>query len=41
MLGIEVLVAVAALMLLDRLNVRQFREDTGRSLSRVLVAEWQ
>lgn len=40
-LGIEVLVAVAALMLLDRLNVRQFREDTGRSLSRVLVAEWQ
>lgn len=40
-LGVEVLVAVAALLLLERLNLRQFREDTGRSLSRVLVAEWQ
>jgi len=40
-LGVEVLVALVALLLLDRLNLRQFREDTGRSLSKVLVAEWQ
>jgi BCD family chlorophyll transporter-like MFS transporter len=38
-LGVELLVAVAALRLLSRVNLRQFREDTGRSLSRVLALE--
>ncbi|MCT0225832.1 BCD family MFS transporter [Synechococcus sp. CS-1328] len=37
--GIEALVAFAAILLLSRLNLRQFREDTGRSLSRVLALE--
>jgi BCD family chlorophyll transporter-like MFS transporter len=38
-LGIELLVALAALLLLARVNVRQFREDTARSLSRILAME--
>ncbi len=38
-LAIELLVAMAALLLLSRVNVRQFREDTSRSLSRVLEME--
>jgi BCD family chlorophyll transporter-like MFS transporter len=38
-LGVELLVAAAALLLLNRVNLRQFREDTGRSLSRVLALE--
>jgi BCD family chlorophyll transporter-like MFS transporter len=37
--GVEILVAMAALFVLTRLNVRQFREDTGRSLERVLTLE--
>jgi BCD family chlorophyll transporter-like MFS transporter len=37
--GIEALVAALALVLLARVNVRQFREDTGRSLERVLATE--
>jgi BCD family chlorophyll transporter-like MFS transporter len=40
-LGVELLVAIAALQMLQRVNVHQFREDTGRSLTRVLAAEWQ
>lgn len=39
-LGIELLVAVAALLMLQRVNVRQFRHDTGQSLAKVLQAEW-
>ena len=38
-LGVEILVALAALVLLARLNLRQFREDTGRSLTKVLALE--
>ncbi|MFQ6539883.1 BCD family MFS transporter [Aphanothece stagnina] len=38
-LGIEALVALASLALLARVNLRQFREDTGRSLSKVLALE--
>jgi BCD family chlorophyll transporter-like MFS transporter len=38
-LVVEVLVALAALLMLARVNVRQFREDTGRSLARVLAME--
>ncbi|MCP9784769.1 BCD family MFS transporter [Cyanobium sp. N5-Cardenillas] len=38
-LGVELLVALAALVLLARVNVRQFREDTSRSLSHVLELE--
>jgi len=38
-LGVELLVALAALLVLERVNVRQFREDTGRSLARVLALE--
>ncbi len=38
-LGVEVLVATLALLLLDRVNVRQFRQDTRRSLERVLAVE--
>jgi len=37
--AVEVAVAFAALLLLSRLNLRQFREDTGRSLSKVLALE--
>jgi BCD family chlorophyll transporter-like MFS transporter len=36
---LEAAFAVLALQLLSRLNLRQFREDTGRSLDRVLAAE--
>ena len=39
-LGIELLVAIAALLMLQRVNVRQFRHDTGQSLAKVLQAEW-
>jgi BCD family chlorophyll transporter-like MFS transporter len=38
-LALEICVAVGALLLLSRLNLRQFREDTGRSLSKVLALE--
>jgi BCD family chlorophyll transporter-like MFS transporter len=38
-LAVEALVALAALLMLARVNVRQFREDTGRSLARVLAME--
>ncbi len=38
-LGVEALVALAALVALSRVNLRQFREDTGRSLSKVLALE--
>lgn len=37
--GVETLVAVAALLMLSRLNLQQFREDTGRSLTKVLALE--
>jgi BCD family chlorophyll transporter-like MFS transporter len=39
-IGVEVLVAASALLLLSRLNLRQFREDTEHSLSRVLALEF-
>ena len=39
-LGIELLVAIAAQLMLQRVNVRQFRQDTGQSLAKVLTAEW-
>ncbi|MEB3317548.1 MAG: BCD family MFS transporter [Cyanobacteriota bacterium] len=38
-LTVETVVALAALFLLFRLNPRQFREDAGRSLNRVLALE--
>ncbi len=38
-LSVETLVALTALVLLSRLNPRQFREDAGRSLHRVLALE--
>jgi BCD family chlorophyll transporter-like MFS transporter len=38
-LSVEVLVAIGALVALGRVNLRQFREDTGRSLTRVLSLE--
>jgi BCD family chlorophyll transporter-like MFS transporter len=38
-LAVEVIVAALALFLLARLDIRQFRLDTGRSLERVLVVE--
>ncbi len=38
-LGVELVAALAALVLLSRVNVRQFREDTSRSLSLVLELE--
>jgi BCD family chlorophyll transporter-like MFS transporter len=38
-LGVETLVALAAIVVLSRLNPRQFREDAGRSLHRVLALE--
>ena len=37
--SVEVVVAFGALVLLRRVNLRQFREDTGRSLSKVLALE--
>ena len=36
---VETLVAALALVLLDRINIRQFRQDTGRSLEQVLAIE--
>jgi BCD family chlorophyll transporter-like MFS transporter len=36
---VELLVALLALVLLERVNVRQFREDTGRSLEKVMALE--
>jgi BCD family chlorophyll transporter-like MFS transporter len=38
-LSVEALIAFAALRLLSKLNLRQFREDTSRSLSQVLSLE--
>ncbi len=38
-LVLEAAIALVALLLLGRLNLRQFRDDTGRSLERVLAAE--
>ncbi|WP_255004265.1 BCD family MFS transporter [Cyanobium sp. HWJ4-Hawea] len=38
-LSVECVVAVAALFALSRVNVHQFREDTGKSLSKVLALE--
>lgn len=38
-LAVETLVALAALLVLSHLNPRQFREDAGRSLNRVLSLE--
>ncbi len=38
-LGVEALVAVAALLALERVNVRQFREDTDLGLRRILAME--
>lgn len=38
-LAIECLVSVAALLVLERVNVRQFREDAGSRLDQVLLAE--
>ncbi len=38
-LGVEFLIALAALVMLGHVNVRQFRDDTGRSLSRVMAME--
>jgi len=36
---VEAAIAVLALVLLNRVNLHQFREDTGRSLDRVLAVE--
>lgn len=38
-LGLEALVALAALLVLERVNVRQFREDTDLGLRRILALE--
>jgi BCD family chlorophyll transporter-like MFS transporter len=38
-LGVEAVVAVAALLALERVNVRQFREDTDLGLRRILAME--
>ncbi|MFM9046359.1 MAG: BCD family MFS transporter [Cyanobium sp.] len=38
-LSVEMLVALAALLMLSRVNLQQFRKDTGRSLSKVLALE--
>ena len=38
-LVVEIVVAALALVILSRLNLRQFREDTGHSLSKVLALE--
>lgn len=38
-LAVEALVAIVALLVLARLNPRQFKEDAGRSLHRVLAVE--
>ena len=38
-LVVETLVALSALFVLSRLDLRQFKEDTGRSLERVIALE--
>ncbi len=38
-LSVEIMVTVAALIALNHVNLRQFREDTGRSLSKVLALD--
>jgi len=38
-LGVEALVALAALLALERVNLRQFREDTDLGLRRILAME--
>jgi BCD family chlorophyll transporter-like MFS transporter len=38
-LVVELMVALGALLALSKVNLRQFREDTGRSLTRVLSLE--
>lgn len=38
-LGVELIIALAALLLLERVNVHRFRQDTGRSLERVMALE--
>jgi len=38
-LAVEALVALAALLMLERVNVRQFREDTDLTLRRILAME--
>jgi len=38
-LGLEALVGLAALLVLERVNVRQFREDTDLGLRRILAME--
>ncbi|MFM7312314.1 MAG: BCD family MFS transporter [Cyanobium sp.] len=38
-LGVEALVALAALLVLDNVNVRQFREDTDVGLRRIMAVE--
>jgi BCD family chlorophyll transporter-like MFS transporter len=38
-LGVELTIALAALLLLERVNVHRFRQDTGRSLERVMALE--
>jgi BCD family chlorophyll transporter-like MFS transporter len=38
-LAVEALVAIVALLVLARLNPRQFKEDAGRSLHKVLAVE--
>ncbi|MEB3266649.1 MAG: BCD family MFS transporter [Cyanobacteriota bacterium] len=38
-LVVELLVVLLALLLLERLNLRQFREDTGSTLTRVIAME--
>jgi BCD family chlorophyll transporter-like MFS transporter len=38
-LAVECLIAASALWVLDRVNVRQFREDAGARLQQVLLAE--
>jgi BCD family chlorophyll transporter-like MFS transporter len=36
---VELIIALAALLLLERVNVHRFRQDTGRSLERVMALE--
>ena len=38
-LGVELTIALAALLLLERVNIHRFRQDTGRSLERVMAME--
>jgi BCD family chlorophyll transporter-like MFS transporter len=37
--GVELLVAALALLVLRRVNIRQFREDTGRGLTKIMAME--